>query len=113
MILDLIKNNVYDIWFSRVDVSNSIKLKLYKNFSTDEIFNFSKNDFLEQGLKLNSIDKFLNYNYKKKLESYKQFMDKNGISQIFYDDKRYPEKLKKMLNYPTYIFARRQYRFNV
>ena len=102
-------NNIYDIWFARVEVANTIKQRLYNVLSTEEIFNLNKEEFLEIGLKEESINKFLDIKYKKKLEKYKEYMDKNNINQIFYNDKRYPEKLKNISNYPVYIFTRRKY----
>ena len=101
-------NSIYDIWFARVDVANSIKFKLYKNFSTKEIFQFTKQDFLDNNLKEISIEKFMLQEYRLNLEKYLEYMYKNNILQIFYKDKMYPEKLKKILDFPTYIFVRRK-----
>lgn len=106
-------SNIYDIWFARVEVSNSIKARLYEKFSTKEIFEFCEEDFLDLELNDSTIKKFLDDNYKKGLEKYMKYMDKNSIYQIFYKDEVYPEKLRKISNFPTYIFVRRKYRFNV
>ena len=106
-------NNIYDIWFARVEVANSIKQKLYSKFSTREIYSLEREDLLQFGLKEISVNKFLENRYKNNLEEYKEYMDKNNIYQIFYDDEKYPEKLKNISNYPTYIFVKRQHRFNV
>lgn len=35
-------NNIYDIWFARIEIANSIKTKLIKKFSTKEIFDFKE-----------------------------------------------------------------------
>ena len=109
----MIKNNIYDIWFARVEVSNSIKLRLYKKFCTEELYNFNENDFLNQGLKAKAIDRFLNYKYRKNLNIYKLLMEKNNIFQIFCDNEIYPERLRYISDCPTYIFASRKSRFNV
>lgn len=106
-------NNIYDIWFARVEVANSIKQKIYSKFSTEEIYKLGKDEFLCFGLKEISVNKFLENRYKNNLEEYKEYMDKNNIYQIFYDDKRYPEKLKNIQNFPTYIFVKRKFRFDV
>ena len=106
-------NNIYDIWFARVEVANTIKQKLYSKFSTREIYDFRREDLLELGLKEISVNKFLNNTYKNDLEKYQEYMNKNNIFQIFYDDEKYPERLKNISNYPSYIFVKRQYKFNV
>lgn len=99
-------NNIFNIWFARVEVANSIKSKLYNNFSPEEIFCFTEEDFIKQGLKSVSIEKFLSENYRKDLEKYKNYMEKNNIVQIFKDDEKYPNKLKIIGDPPTYIFAK-------
>lgn len=105
-------NNIYNIWFARVEVANSIKAKLYQNFSVEEIFYFTEKDFIKQGIKPVSIEKFLYKEYKVNLEKYQKYMEQNKIMQIFIDSENYPEKLKIILDSPTYIFAKRKHRFN-
>ena len=106
-------NNIYDIWFARVEVANSIKQKVYSKFTTEEIYKLGKDDFFDLGLKEISIKKFLDNTYKNNLKEYKEYMDKNNIFQMFYNDERYPEKLRNIQNFPTYIFAKRDFRFDV
>ena len=43
--------NIYDIWFSRVEITNSIKLRLLQKFESSEIWNLSRNDLIELKLK--------------------------------------------------------------
>ena len=100
-------NSIYDIWFARVEVANNIKQKLYSKFSTEEIYNLGKEELLDLGLKEVSVNKFLDSSYKNNLGKYQEYMNKNSIYQIFYDDEKYPEKLKNISNYPTYIFVKR------
>ena len=106
-------NNIYNIWFARVDVTNSIKAKLYQKFSVEEIFYFTEKDFINQGLKPVSAEKFLDKKYRINLEKYMGYMNQNGITQIFKDDVNYPDKFRIIQNPPTYFFAKRQHRTNV
>lgn len=99
-------NNIYNIWFARVEVANSVKSKLYKKFSPEEIFNFTEEDFIRQGLKSVSIEKFLDTKYKRDLIKFQEYMDKNGIIQIFKGSEIYPTKLNFIQDAPTYIFAK-------
>ena len=59
-------NNFYDVWFSYIDLSNNIKLKLLEKYSTKEIFDlsFECNKKIEDKIlnskKLN-LEKYFNY----------------------------------------------------
>lgn len=99
-------NNIYNIWFARVEVANSVKSRLYDDFSTEELYNFSEEDFIIQGLKPVSIEKFLNPNYRKDLDKFQKYIEKNNIVQIFKNSESYPDKLKYIGDPPTFIFAK-------
>lgn len=102
--------NIYDFWFARVEIANNIKLKLLNQFSSEEIWKFSKQELIDLKLKTNTIDKILNINYKMNLEKYNVYMDKNKIYLFSYKDEYYPYKLKYILDKPAYIFVRRKFR---
>lgn len=102
--------NLYDIWFSRVEIRNLIKLKLLNKFKSEEIWNLSKKELLDLDLKTVTIDKILNINYKINLEKYYKYMKKNKIFLVSFKDELYPEKLKYISDKPAYIFIRRKYR---
>lgn len=101
--------NIYDIWFARVEISNSIKLKLMKRFESEQIWNLTKEELLKLNLKESTIEKILDIKIKINLEKYEAYMLKNKIFLISYKDERYPEKLKYILDKPAYIFVRRKF----
>lgn len=104
--------NIYDIWFARVEIANSVKLKLLKKFESNEIWNLSKQELLDLNLKESTINKILSIKYKKNLEKYQTYFEKNNIFLLSYKNKLYPRKLKYILDKPAYIFVRRKYRYS-
>lgn len=97
---------IYDIWFSRIDICNDIKLKLLEKFDITDIWNFSKSDFFKLGLKENTIKQILDIKYREKLEKYETYLVKNKISLIKFNDKEYPYKLLNISSKPAYIYVR-------
>ena len=104
--------NIYDIWLARVEIANNIKLKLLKKFETNEIWNLSKQELLRLNLKEVTINKILSIDYKRNLEKYKLYLEKNNIFLLSYKNTLYPKKLKYILDKPAYIFVRRKYRYS-
>ena len=100
------KMNVYDIWFSRIDISNDIKLRLLEKFNVTTLWNFSKNELLELGLLESTINQILDSNYRKDLEKYERYFIRNGIDLITIKQANYPEKLLNISSRPAYIYVR-------
>lgn len=98
--------NFYDVWFSRVEISNSIKLKLLEKFEVSQIWKFSYSDLEELGLKEMTIKVILEKTYREKLEQYEKYLEKNNIELINFKDKEYPYKLKNIPDRPAYIFIK-------
>lgn len=98
--------NFYDIWFSRVEISNRIKLELTEKFEVSQIWNLGYTDLEELGLKEITIRQILEKTYREKLEQYENYLEKNKIELITLKDKEYPDKLKNIPDMPAYIFIR-------
>lgn len=98
--------NFYDIWFSRVEISNRIKLELMEKFEVSQIWNLGYTDLEELGLKEITIRQILEKTYREKLEQYENYLEKNKIELITLKDKEYPDKLKNIPDMPAYIFIR-------
>lgn len=99
---------IYDIWFSRIEINNKIKYKLLNKFSTEEIWKMSKKE-LENNLGekyFNYVNNILNEKYRKDLDKYMLYFEKNNIQIISFKDSLYPEKLYYIENKPIYIFVR-------
>ena len=99
--------NIYDIWFSNIDVSNSVKLRLIEYFKVSKkIWEADKKLLLEYGFKEMSINKILDNNYKVGLEKYANFIEKNNIDLLLCNSNKYPEKLKCIENRPAFLYVR-------
>lgn len=98
--------NIYNVWFARVEIANSTKLKLLEEFTTDEIWNFSREDLLDLGIKESGINQILKQEYREKLDKYCKYLEKNKIELITYKNKDYPYKLKNIMDLPAYIFVK-------
>ena len=98
--------NFYDIWFSRVEISNRVKLELMKKFEVSQIWNLGYTELEKLGLKEITIMQILGKNYRDKLEQYANYLVKNKIELITFKDKEYPDKLKNIPDMPAYIFIK-------
>lgn len=92
-------NNFYDVWFSYIDLSNNIKVKLLEKYSSKEIFNhsFEYNKNIE--------DKILNCK-KLNLDKYFNYLEKYNIKVINFKDERYPKLLNGIENKPAFLYIR-------
>ena len=55
--------NPYEVWFSNVEISNKLKLKLLKKFEKcEDIWNLKKSDLLKNEIDEKNIDLILDKN---------------------------------------------------
>lgn len=98
--------NIFDIWFSRIEIANSIKLKLLEHFSTESLWKFGKDEFLQIGIKESTIKEIVKKEYRENLDKYKTYLEKHRIDLICFKENDYPWKLKHILDLPAYIFVK-------
>lgn len=99
--------NLYDIWFSNLEVSNSVKLKLLEKLkSVENIWKVEQKELIELGFKEKSINKILDNKYKLNLEKYANYMEKNKINLILCNSEKYPTSLKCIDNKPAFLYVR-------
>lgn len=99
--------NIYDIWFSNLDISNKVKLKLIKEFKkTDNIWKLNEKELIEKGFKEKSINKILDDKYKVNLEKYANYMEKNRIDLVLCNTERYPTSLQFIEDKPAFLYVR-------
>lgn len=97
----------YDIWFSNLDISNRIKLKLLEKFEeTEKIWKLNKKDFLEEGLEEKNISIILNDKYRNNLWKYEKYIEKHKIKLILCNSEEYPNSLKLIENKPAFLYVR-------
>lgn len=98
--------NAYDIWFSNIDISDRYKIELLNNFSSEEIWNFSKKNFIKIGILEQFYNRILEVEYKKKLDKYVKYIEDNKIEVLSFKDERYPSKLKNIYDMPPFLYIR-------
>lgn len=97
----------YDVWFSRVEISNKNKFKLLENFKSPEnIWKAKENELYSIGLKKQTVNAIFDVNKKRKLDLYIKYMEENNIRLIKYDSSEYPRKLKQIDDPPLYLYVR-------
>lgn len=99
--------NLYDIWFSNLDISNKSKLKLLEKFENSEIiWNLNKRELEYFEFSENCIEKILVVAKKRNLEKYRSFMEKSRIDLILCNSDKYPNSLKVIENRPAFLYVR-------
>lgn len=98
---------IYDIWFSNLEISNSVKLKLLEEFETTEnIWKLKRIELEESKINEKNIFKILDVKYRLGLDKYVKVMEKNNIELILCNDKRYPLSLNEIDDKPVCLYVR-------
>lgn len=98
-------NNIYDIWFSIIDLCNNSKLKILEKYSCKQIYEFKENDFNNLKFDEKVIQKILDA-HKFKLDRYLNYLEKYNIKVISFKDKEYPLILNNISNKPVFLYVR-------
>ena len=97
----------YRIWFSRIKISNRLKIKLLEKYSEKELYNFDKNSLEIIGLTEKEIDKILDNKLKGKFNNELiKIMERDKIKCLKYTDDEYPFLLRQIPDYPVYLFVK-------
>ena len=97
----------YDVWLSRLEISNKNKFKLLESFESPEnIWKAKENELYSIGLKKQTVNAIFDVNKKRKLDLYIKYMEENNIRLIKYDSSEYPTKLKQIDDPPLYLYVR-------
>lgn len=98
---------IYDIWFSNLEISNNLKLKLLEKFeNTENIWKLKKSKFEEIGVNSKAIEKILEVKKRLNLDKYAEYMTKNKIDLILCNDERYSLNLKQIDDKPACLYIR-------
>ena len=102
------KDIEYWIWLSRIEGLNpkflNDLLGKYKNPKT--IWNRTKEELLEDGIKEKYVEEITNINYRQSLDKYIKYMNENNIEIITIKDKEYPDKLKVIYDPPIVLYVK-------
>ena len=100
------KDIEYWIWLSRIEGLNPKFLNdLLEKYSNPKIiWNKTKEELLEDGIKEKYVNEIINIIYRKNLDKYLKYMNENNIGIITIKDKEYPDKLKVIYDPPIVLY---------
>lgn len=99
--------NKYWIWFSRINkIGVKTQNKLLEKYKTPEkIWNLTKEE-LKQTVNDEQAKIITDGTYRKDLENYAEYMQKNNIKMITLQDEKYPQKLKNIYDPPVVLYIK-------
>lgn len=102
------QDSEYWIWLSRIEGLNPKILNdlLAKYISPKVLWNKTKKQLVEEGLKESYATEITNSTYRKNLNKYLKYMKENYIDLITINDKEYPQRLKQIYDPPVVIFIK-------
>ncbi len=102
------KDLKYWIWFSRIEnITPKKQLDLLKKFVEPKvIYNKTKEELIANDIKEKDALKITNESYRKNLDKYIEYMQKNDIQTITINDINYPEKLKQIYDPPIVLYLK-------
>lgn len=97
--------NIEYIWFSRIKISNILKNNLLKKFGNiNEFYNCSLDDLIYFNIQDRDIKEILNIELREKIFREYEFLNKNNIGILGYEDEKYPDKLRSINDYPKVLY---------
>lgn len=98
----------YLVWLSSIGIGEKrLNLLLNKFHSLEEIWLAKEEQLIEvEGIGKGVVEKIVNKNYKKEIDSYIEKMKKAQIFIITKEDTRYPKKLKNIYEKPLVLYVK-------
>ena len=102
------KDIEYWIWLSRIDGLNAKLLNdlIEKYKDPKNIWVKTKEELIEDGISRLYANRIVNNTYKKNIDQYLEYMQKNNIEIITIYDKDYPDKLKVIYDPPIVLYIK-------
>ena len=98
----------YWIWFSRIEnLTPKLQLDLLQKFNTPQkLWNKKEEELIAQGISDKNVKKICDPKYKKDLDKYLEYMQKNKIELINIYSKEYPSNLKQIYDPPVFLYIK-------
>lgn len=95
----------YKIWFSKIGLSNKIKLELIRDFkNVKNIWNMKEKHFLQKGYTEKTILKIIDSSFRENLENDSKILEKNNVKLVSMYDSDFPKQLLEIPNCPVQIY---------
>ena len=102
------KNVEYWIWLSRIEgISSKILIELLNKYKSPKIlWNKTKEELIEDGIKEDYAEKLIDSSCRTNLDKYLNYMKKNNIEIVSLYDTYYPDKLKVIYDPPIVLYVK-------
>lgn len=97
---------IYKIWFSKLDIKNKTKMDLLENYSAEEIWNMDFVFLLDLFIEESEIVKILKDRNLEQIKRELDYMKRKGIKLISFKDEIYPRKLHNISDKPAFLYIR-------
>lgn len=99
--------NIYDLWFSNLQISNLCKIKLLDKFENSKnLWNIKKEELLKNNITSKALEEIFDVKKKLNLEKYINYIEKKNIKLISFKSEEYPNILKNINDFPAYLYIR-------
>lgn len=98
----------YWIWFSRIEnLTPKLQLDLLQKFNTPQkLWNKKEEELIAQGISDKNVKRICEPKYRKNLDKYLEYMQKNKIELINIYSKEYPSNLKQIYDPPAFLYIK-------
>ena len=98
----------YWIWFSRIEnLTPKTQLELLKQLKNPaNLWNKKEEDLIKQKINEKLAKRICEQKYKKDLDKYLEYMQKNAIELINIYSQEYPENLKNIYDPPAFLYIK-------
>lgn len=102
------KNAEYWIWLSRIEgISSRILIEILNKYKSPKIlWNKTKEELIEDGIKEDYAEKLIDSLCRTNLDKYLNYMKKNNIEIVSLYDTYYPDKLKVIYDPPIVLYVK-------
>lgn len=98
----------YWIWLSRIEgISSKILIEILNKYKSPEVlWNKTKQELLEDGIKEIYVEKLIDSLYRTNLDKYLEYISKNNIEIIDIYNKYYPDRLRLIYDPPVVLYVK-------
>ncbi len=97
---------IYEIWFSNLDIKNISKLQLFKKYSAKQIYELNFEDLVRQNIEEKVIVKILQNRSLEEAKRVRDYMQAKKVQLISCKNEKYPHKLQHISDKPAFLYIR-------